>query len=132
METQTKTAAKVGYFEIQVDDFKKAQNFYKEVFGWKFSKIDIPFEYYMIDTGHKGEGSISGGMVQRQQPLKKDNGISGYVCAIYVDSINETLQKTKKHGGIVTMERTELPGIGHIAYGLDSEGNAFGLWENKD
>jgi predicted enzyme related to lactoylglutathione lyase len=71
-------------------------------------------------------------MVQRQQPLKKDNGISGYVCAIYVDSINETLQKTKKHGGIVTMERTELPGIGHIAYGLDSEGNAFGLWENKD
>lgn len=102
METKVKTTAKVGYFEIQVDDFKRAQNFYEEVFGWRFSKIDIPFEYYMINTGHKGESSINGGMMQRQQPLRKDNGISGYVCAIYVDSIDETLQKTN------------------------------GLWENKD
>src|SRR6266545_4356554 len=99
--------AKVGYFEIQVDDFKRSQEFYRKVFGWNFSKIDAPFEYYMVDTGHKGEESINGGMLKRPQPLAK----------------------VKKHGGTVTMEKTQLPGIGHIAYGLDSEGNAFGLWE---
>jgi predicted enzyme related to lactoylglutathione lyase len=39
--------AKVGYFEIQVDDFKRAEAFYQNVFGWTFSKIEAPFEYYM-------------------------------------------------------------------------------------
>ena len=63
--------AKVGYFEIQVDDFKRSQEFYRKVFGWNFSKIDAPFEYYAIDTGHKGEESINGGMLKRQQPLAK-------------------------------------------------------------
>jgi uncharacterized protein len=121
--------AKVGYFEVQVDDFKRAQEFYRNVFGWTFSKLDVPFEYYMVDTGHKGEESINGGMLKRQQPLAANNGVSGYVCAVYVESIDQTLVKVRKHGGRVTMEKTQLPGIGHIAYGLDSEGNAFGLWE---
>lgn len=123
--------AKVGYFEVQVDDFQRAQAFYRQVFGWTFSKADVPFEYYLIDTGHQGEGSIQGGMLKRQQPLAANNGVSGYVCALYVESIDQTLVQVRKHGGTVTMEKTQLPGIGHIAYGLDSEGNAFGLWEVK-
>lgn len=129
MSTTTKTLAKVGYFEMHVDDFQRAQQFYQEVFGWSFSKISAAFEYYMIDTGHKGEGSINGGMMKRQQPLQKSNGVSGYVCAIYVNDINATLEKVKRQKGKVTMEKSSLPGIGFIAYGLDSEGNAFGLWE---
>ena len=123
--------SKVGYFEIQVDDFEKAQAFYHNVFRWNFSKIDAPFEYYLIDTGHKGGESINGGMLKRQRKLAKDSGVSGYVCAIYVDSIDETLEKIKKWGGQVTMEKTEMPGMGYFAYGLDSEDNAFGLWENQ-
>jgi len=123
--------AKVGYFEIQVDDFKRAEAFYRNVFGWTFSKIEAPFEYYTVDTGHKGGESINGGMLKRQQPLAENNGVSGYVCAVYVEAIDQTLEKVRKNGGTVTMEKTQLPGIGHIAYGLDSEGNAFGLWEVK-
>jgi predicted enzyme related to lactoylglutathione lyase len=122
---------KVGYFEIQVDDFKKAQNFYRNVFDWKFSKIDAPFEYYMIDTGHAGSDSISGGMLKRHQPLAKNNGVSGYVCAIYVASIDETVAKLKKQGGMVTVEKMHLPGIGYVAYALDSEANAIGLYETE-
>jgi len=123
--------AKVGWFEIQVDDFKRAQVFYHEVFGWNFSKVDAPFDYYMIDSGEKQEERIDGAMSQRQKPLEKNSGVSGYVCAIYVDSIDETLEKVKKHGGLVTMGKTEQPGMGYFAYGVDSEGNAFGLWENQ-
>jgi uncharacterized protein len=120
---------KVGYFEIQVDDFKKAQEFYRKVFNWKFSKIDAPFEYYMIDTGHSGKESINGGMLKRHQSLAKNNGISGYVCAIFVNSIDETVTKLKKQGGTVTVEKMHLPGIGFVAYALDSEANAFGLYD---
>src|SRR4030095_3662719 len=99
--------ARVVYFEIQVDDFKRSQEFYRKVFGWNFSKIEAPFEYYMVDTGHQGEESINGGMLNRHQPIAKNNGVSGYVCAVYVDSIDQTLEKIKKHGGVVTMGKTQ-------------------------
>jgi predicted enzyme related to lactoylglutathione lyase len=122
---------KVGWFEIQVDDFIRAQHFYHEVFGWNFSKVDAPFDYYMIDSGGKEEERINGAMSKRQIPLAKHNGVSGYVCAIYVDSIDKTFEKVKKHGGEVTLEKMEQPGMGYFAYGIDSEGNSFGLWENK-
>jgi predicted enzyme related to lactoylglutathione lyase len=121
--------ATVGYFEVQVDDFKRAQDFYKEVFGWNFSKFDAPFEYYSIDTGKSEGQGIDGGMVKRQQPLAESNGVSGYVCAIYVKSVDETLEKLEKQGGKVTMPKTNIPGVGNVAYALDSEGNAIGLWE---
>src|SRR5262245_40872615 len=122
---------KVGYFEIQVDDFERAQKFYRNVFAWQFAKIDAPFDYYSIDTGNHDQDSIQGGMLKRQQPLAKSNGASGYVCAIYIDSIDDTLEQVKKNGGTVTMEKTPLPGMGYFAYGLDPEGNAFGLWETQ-
>lgn len=124
--------AKVGYFEIQVDDFKRARKFYREVFGWNFSKIDSPVEYYMIDTGHKGEDCINGGMVMRQQSTSEIRGVSGYVCAIYVPSIDDALEKVRKNRGRVTMGKTELPGMGYVAYGLDSENNAFSLWQTEE
>lgn len=121
--------ATVGYFEVQVDDFERAQSFYKEVFGWDFSKFEAPFEYYSIDTGKEEGQGIDGGMVKRQQPLAENNGVSGYVCAIYVSAIDDALENLKKHGGTVTMPKTNIPGVGNVAYALDSEGNAIGLWE---
>lgn len=74
--------AKVGYFEVQVDDFKRAQEFYRNVFDWTFSRIDAPFEYYAVDTGYKGGESINSGMLKRPQPLAANNGVSGYVCTV--------------------------------------------------
>jgi uncharacterized protein len=121
--------ATVGYFEIQVDDFNRAQAFYRQVFDWGFAKFDAPFEYFSIDTGKKDAEGIDGGMLKRQTPLAKDNGVSGYVCAIYVTSIDETQIKLERHGGSITMPKTSIPGVGNVAYGLDTEGNAFALWE---
>ena len=121
--------ATVGYFEIQVDDFNRAQAFYRTVFDWNFSKFDSSFEYFSIDTGKKDGEGIDGGMLKRQAPLAKDNGVSGYMCAIYVASIDETQEKIEKYGGSITMPKTDIPGVGNIAYALDTEGNAFALWE---
>lgn len=59
------------------------QKFYHEGFGWKFSKSDAVFECYVIDTGQPGEQSINGGMLQHQQPLAKNNGVSG-LCLYYL------------------------------------------------
>jgi uncharacterized protein len=122
--------ANVGFFEVRVDDFDRAQKFYHNVFGWEFSKSEgVPYEFYMIDSGKKGEmGLQEGGMRKREKPLAKDNGESGYVCLIIVDAIDEALAKIAQYGGQVTSPKAHIP-AGYFAYALDTEGNAFGVWE---
>jgi predicted enzyme related to lactoylglutathione lyase len=124
------SAGNIGFFEVRVDDFQRAQKFYRGVFGWEFSKSDgVPYEFYMIDNSKKGEmGLQEGGMRKREKPLVTDSGESGYVCYIMVEAIDEALEKIAKHGGIVTTPKAYVP-AGYFAYALDTEGNAFGVWE---
>ena len=124
--------ARVGYFEIQVDDMERAQKFYNAVFGWSFKDAQLPFEYFMIDAHDSEQSGIDGGMLKRQQQLSSDGSANAYVCAIYVSSIEETLDKITKQEGKVTVPKMEVPGIGFVAYGLDTEHNTFGLWEVKE
>jgi predicted enzyme related to lactoylglutathione lyase len=120
----------IGFFEIHVDDFQRAQKFYHDVFGWEFSKSGgVPYEFYMIDTSKQGDmGLQEGGMRKREQPLAQDNGVSGYICLILVEAIDEALEKISQHGGKVTTPKAHIP-AGYFAYALDTEGNAFGVWE---
>jgi len=54
------------YFEVQVDDPKRAIGFYTRIFGWRFEKADgLPLEYWRIVTG----GS-RGGLVKRESAGK--------------------------------------------------------------
>lgn len=124
------TPGSVGFFEIHVDDFERAQKFYRDVFGWQFSLSGgVPYEFYMIDNSQKGDmGLQEGGMRKREKPLTKDNAVSGYVCYIIVEAIDETLEKIAKSGGTVTSPKGHIP-AGYFAYALDTEGNPFGVWE---
>jgi uncharacterized protein len=120
----------IGFFEIQVDDFQRAQKFYQDVFGWQFSQSGgVPYEFYMIDTIKQGEvGNQEGGMRQREKPLPSDHGVSGYVCYILVEAIDAALEQIVTHGGKVTTAKARIP-AGYFAYALDTEGNPFGVWE---
>lgn len=119
----------VGFFEVHVDDFERAQKFYHAVFGWEFSKSGgVPYEFYMIDNEESGMGLQEGGMRKREKPLSKDSGVSGYVCYIIVDAIDEALEKIVQHGGKITMPKGHVP-AGYFAYALDTEENAFAVWE---
>ncbi len=120
--------AKVAYYEINVDDFKRAQAFYAAVFGWMFDRYPGPMEYYMIKSGDEKEQGIDGGMLMRQAPLK-DSAASGFVCTIAVESADDTVAKIKQAGGAIIMEKTLMEGIGYVAYAVDTEGNTFGVWE---
>lgn len=122
--------AKVAYYEIQVDDFKRAQAFYGAVFGWTFEQYAGPMEYYLIKSGSSTEQGIDGGMLQRQQPAG-DKTVVGFVCTIAVSSVDESVEKIKQAGGVIAMEKMHMEGIGHVAYGIDTEGNTFGVWEQE-
>ncbi len=86
--------------------------------------------YWNITTGAQGEPGIDGGLMKRPagEP-KADTPISAYVCTIDVPNIDEYLNKIKKHGGKVTMEKRPIIGVGWYAYCLDTEKNIFGIMQ---
>jgi predicted enzyme related to lactoylglutathione lyase len=118
----------IGFFEVYVDDFQRAQKFYHDVFGWEFSiSTVVPYEFYMIDTSTNPMGIKEGGMRKRAQPLP-ENSAPGYVCFIMVEAIDAALEKIVEHGGKVTVPKAYVP-AGYFASALDTEGNAFSIWE---
>lgn len=58
-----------------------------------------------------------------------DIPISTFICIIDVPDIDEYLKQIQKHGGKVTREKRSIPGIGWLAYCLDTEKNIFGIMQ---
>ncbi len=110
----------VCFFEVPVDDFGVAQEFYTELFGWKFEKIPGGFRYYKIDMG---SDKIKGGMTARQD--------SGHTPVNYVKvaSVEDSLHKAEKLGAKLVVPRKPVQGVGWFAVMLDPNGNRIGLWQ---
>jgi predicted enzyme related to lactoylglutathione lyase len=119
----------IYHFDIPVDDANRAQQFYKDVFGWDMKKItsqvDQKIELWMCETeDENGKKGITGGMMKRDKLPNVTNYIS-------VNSIEEYISKINKSGGRVAVLRTEIPNLGFFAMFLDSENNLFGLFEKR-
>jgi predicted enzyme related to lactoylglutathione lyase len=119
----------VYHFDIPVDDANRAQQFYKDVFGWDTKKItsqvDPNIELWMCETeDENGRKGITGGMMKRDKLPVVANYIS-------VDSIDEYISKINKSGVRVTVPRIEISNMGFFAMFLDSENNLFGLFERR-
>jgi len=111
------------HFEIPADDPERASGFYRDVFGWQFQKWDGPMPYWLITTGEDGERGINGGMMPRPSP-----GAST-VNTIGVASLDATLEAIASKGGKTVVPKMPVPGIGWLAYCIDTEGNTFGVLE---
>ena|SRR2546421_8650081 len=112
------------HFEISADDPERALAFYKQVFGWQASKWDGPIDYWLITTGDDSEKGINGGLMRRLDPADSTANIIG------VPSVDEYTEKTTAAGGSLVMPKMAIPGIGHLAYCKDPEGNVFGIMES--
>jgi predicted enzyme related to lactoylglutathione lyase len=118
----------VQHFEIPADDIKRAQEFYKKVFGWSMQKTNNPEnpekDYWHFETqdddGNKG---LSGGMMKRQAP---EHTVTNYIT---VSSIEQYQSKIEQNGGKIMIKKTEIPNMGYFAIFTDSEDNMFGLFE---
>lgn len=114
----------ITHFMVPADDIKRAKKFYAELFGWEINRLPGPMDYYEIKTvSTKGGVGLGGGMAKRQRPQE------AIVNYIDVPSIDEFLKKTEKFGGKVITPKVPVPGQGYVAVCLDTENNAFGLWE---
>jgi predicted enzyme related to lactoylglutathione lyase len=122
-------SGRVVHFEIPTDDLERAQEFYREAFGWQMNPMP-EMHYTMVGTTPTGQdgmpsepGSINGGMLPRHAP------VTAPVITIDVDDIHEALAKIEVLGGKVTTGRQPVGNMGFTAYFTDPEGNLIGLWQ---
>jgi predicted enzyme related to lactoylglutathione lyase len=120
---------KVVHFEIPADNLARAKKFYSTVFGWTMSEFP-EMEYTIVRTGESDErgmpkevGSINGGMLQRQDPVKAP------VITIDVDNMDQAAATIEKNGGKIIRPKMPVGDMGFAAYFKDTEGNIIGLWQ---
>ena len=112
----------IVHFEIPADDVKRAQGFYKELFGWQFSNPPGFDDYWAVDQGEDASHGIA--MMKRQNPT---HGPTNYIG---VESVTDSLAKVEQLGGNVLMPKSPVPGMGWFAQCQDTEGNVFALWQD--
>jgi uncharacterized protein len=111
-------SAGISYLRIPAEDPQTTAAFYKSVFGWTVDK-DRPDPSFEDGTGH-----VIGHIVA-DQPVAGEAGIRPYV---YVDRVDQTLEKVAAHGGtVVTAPYAE--GDLTVATFRDPAGNVVGVWQ---
>ena len=115
-------ASRPIHFELPVDDFKRAGDFYRNVFGWEITSWPGEAEYYLIKTGEQGEPGIDGGLTARSALAHTTNTIG-------VANLDEAIASVEANGGRVFASRMEIPNVGWLAYVQDTEGNVFGMMQ---
>ncbi|WP_286485619.1 VOC family protein [Empedobacter falsenii] len=116
----------IVYFEIQANDPQKCMTFYENIFGWSFVEQEgLPLEYYRINTS-----GMEGGMFKRPAETPPLNcGTNAFTYNMEVENFDETAQKILENGGIITMPKFAIPGMCWQGYFLDTDNNAFGIFE---
>jgi hypothetical protein len=122
-KTKKKTPASVVWFNVPADDLKRAQKFYRGLFGWKIKSFHGMKDFMEIDTGG-ADASPNGGLA------KRNGGEQSIVNYISVDSVEKFTVKIQKLGGKICMPKTAVPKMGYFAVCQDTENNGFGLWES--
>jgi uncharacterized protein len=117
---------RVTHFEINADNAERAIRFYRNVFGWKIERWSGPTDYWLVTTGDGNEAGIDGAIMPRTAPA------AAFINTIEVDSLDEAIDGIKSNGGKVLGDKMSIPGVGYFTYCTDTEGNQFGLIQNKE
>ena len=115
-----------SYFEIQVDDTKRAAKFYAQVFGWKFEEAPgLQVEYWRITTS-----GPRGGLLKRPaRAPSPGQGTNAFVCSMQVDDFDKIAKNILNQGGAVALPKFAVPRVCWQGYFLDTEGNTFGIFQ---
>ena len=112
--------ATIVHFELPAADAQRAKGFWSSVFGWTFSGMEGPFEYYMTD-GEQPVGAVCPSEDAGKGPI------------VYFDTadVDATLAKIREQGGTAD-EKQPIPTIGWFARCKDTEGNSFSLFQSDE
>ena len=114
----------VRWFEIYVQDTKRAKKFYEKVFAVKLEKLKAPgMEMWSFPMAMKGSG-CAGSLVQM-----KGVPSGGNSTVIYFASKDCAIEEARveKYGGKIEKPKMSIGEYGFISLVVDTEGNLIGL-----
>ncbi len=118
----------VGWFEIYVQDTKRAVTFYEAVFKVKLENVKAP-ECDMWMFPHGMDKSGAGGALVKMQGVAS-GGNSTLVYFNCADCAVEAA-RAKQNGGRIFKDKWSIGQFGFIALVTDTEGNMIGLHSLK-
>jgi len=118
----------VGWFEIYVDDMKRAKKFYEQVLGTQFTRLESPeIEMWGFPGDAKSSGA-SGSLVRMEGFSVGRNSVLVYFLC---DDCAVEAARVEKAGGSIHRGKTAIGQYGFIVLAYDSEGNMIGLHSMK-
>jgi len=111
----------VSWWEIDVPDVAKAQQFYEAVCpAWTFQPMEGFEGYVIMNVGGTGVGALQ---------TSTDAEPAGRGTRLYFDvsNLEDTLARVRQGGGKVEQERMPIPGDQWIGTGRDPFGNRIGF-----
>jgi predicted enzyme related to lactoylglutathione lyase len=63
------------------------------------------------------------------EPAASGAPVNAFVCTISIDNLDNYIDKVKKAGGTIALDKMDIPGVGWMAYCKDPEENIFGMLE---
>ena len=115
----------IVHFDVPADDPERAKKFYGGLFGWKFESYPAMQYNLVATTNLDGTPGVGGGIGIRRDPSQRMISYFG------VPSIDAAMKQVESLGGKIISEKMTVPGMGFLATCIDTEGNAFGLWEQN-
>ena len=121
----------VGWFEIYVDDMKRARTFYEAVFNTELQHITDPTEesFAMLGFPSKMEEYGASGALVHCEGFSAGGNSTLVYFACEDCSVEEA--RVDAAGGKVERPKMSLGEHGFCTLAIDTEGNMFGLHSNK-
>jgi hypothetical protein len=119
----------INWFEIPVEDFDRASEFYSKVLNGEIQKMDSPAgeKFGFLPGMEKGE--IGGAIVAGETYEPTNKGTVVYLNG--GEDLSTPLSKVEPAGGKIIMPKTSIGENGFMAHFLDTEGNRVALHSMK-
>ncbi|MFA5555398.1 MAG: VOC family protein [Dysgonamonadaceae bacterium] len=123
----------VVWFEIYVDDIKRAQKFYEKVLDIQLSDLPMPdtasddMKMVAFPMDMNGEGAA--GALAKMEGFKP----GGNSTVVYFGSDDCAIEESRIEaaGGKVVQSKESIDEFGFIVLAYDTEGNMFGVHSDK-
>ena len=114
----------VGWFEIYVQDMRRAKDFYQNTFQVTLERLNNP-EPEMWAFPMKPDSPGCGGSLVHVKD--KDSGIGGTIVYFSCADCAVEASRAVSNGGKIHREKMSIGQYGFISLILDTEGNMIGL-----
>jgi len=114
----------VNWFEIPVQDFDRAVNFYEALLQISMERMlfdNVPNALFPYKDG------VGGAIAQVPYANAGDEGLLVYLNVSSMEVLDKALAQVENLGGEVLMPKKDIGNPGHIAVIRDTEGNRVGL-----